>query len=93
MSDEGPTDQPPEEAPAEDPPAEDAPEDGGDGEEKADGAEGAEDEQEEEVNLHDLPIGERIAKDPIELGFLVPLPKSVSFEGIPRINDSKSVWR
>ena len=93
MSEEGATDPPPEETPADDEPAEDAEaEEGAEGE--GDGEGGGDGEEEEaEVDPADLPIGERIAKDPIELGFLVNLPEVVSFENIPRINDSRGVWK
>ena len=65
----------------EDPPPEDS---GGDGAEKPEGEEG---------EAGEAGIGERIVKDPIELGFLVPLPIKLEFDNIPRINDSRSVWR
>jgi len=60
----------------------------------ADGEAGEGDEEaEEEQDPADMEIGERIAKDPIELKFLVPLPEKIDFEAIPRINDARSVWR
>ena len=90
MSDEGGT--PPGETPADDPPAEDAAaDDEAEGEEGA--GDGEEGEGDGEMDLHDLPIGERIAKDPLETGFLVKLPAFITFEHIPRMNDSRSVWK
>ena len=71
---------------ATDPPPEDAGAEGEEGE-KPEGEEGAEGEAGEGT------IAERIVKDPIELGFLVPLPIKLEFDNIPRINDSRSVWR
>jgi len=53
---------------ATDPPPEDAPQEDGEG---AEGAEGEEGEAGEDG------IAGRIAKDPIELGFLVPLPEKI----------------
>jgi len=52
-----------------------APEEG----EKKDGEEEGEEEQEEGEGG----IGERIAKDPLELSFLVPLPEKIEFSKIP----------
>ena len=37
-------------------------------------------------------ISERIHKDPLELDFLVPLPNPLTFEDIPRIDESRKVW-
>jgi len=45
-----------------------------------DGAEG------EEV---DDSIAGRIAKDPIELGFLVPLPEKIDIDAMPRVDGSR----
>ena len=70
---------------ATDPPPEDAA--AAEGEEKPEGEEGA------EGSGGEAGIAERIVKDPIELGFLVPLPVELKFDNIPRINDSRSVWR
>lgn len=64
-----------------DPPPEDAPqEDGAEGDEGADGE-------------ADDSIGARIAKDPIELGFLVPLPEKINLDEMPRVNASRQTWR
>ena len=41
----------------------------------------------------DTGVGARIANDPHELVFLVPLPEKIEFQAIPKINDAKSVWR
>ena len=39
-------------------------------------------------------IAERIEKDPLELEILeTELPEDVTFENIPKINDSRGVWR
>lgn len=69
---------------ATDPPPEDAAAEGEEGE-KPEGEEGGEE--------GEKGIAERIVTDPIELGFLVPLPIELKFDNIPRINDSRSVWR
>ena len=98
MSDEAPVDPPAEDPPAEDPPAEDPPaadaegggeekpaEDGGEG--PAEGGEGGEGDGKSE-------IAKRIEKDPLELQLLeTELPENVTFDKIPKINDSRSVWR
>jgi len=34
-------------------------------------------------------IGGRIAKDPIELGFLVPLPETPNISEMPRVDNSR----
>ena len=60
-----------------DPPPEDAPQE--------DGAEGEE--------AEDDSIGARIAKDPIELEFLVPLPEKIDIEGMTRVTASRQTWR
>ena len=61
-----------------DPPPEDAPQEDG-----AEGAEGAEKEE------GDGSVGSRIAKDPIELGFLVPLPEQINLDSLPRVDGSR----
>jgi hypothetical protein len=79
-------------APAEDKPEGEAPAEGeGPPAEGEDGAaataEGAEGEGKSE-------IAQRIEKDPLELMLLeTELPENVTFETIPKINDSRSVWR
>ena len=50
----------------------------------ADGADGAAEGED---------IGERIAKDPLELDFLVPLPEKVQFGEIPSVHDVRTAWR
>lgn len=60
-----------------DPPPEDAPQEDGEAAE-GEGEEGGDDS-----------IGSRIAKDPIELGFLVPLPEKINFEEMPKVDGSR----
>ena len=43
----------------------------------------------EEGEAGDDSVGARIAKDPIELGFLVPLPEKVNFEEMPKVDGSR----
>ena len=50
-------------------------------------AEGAED------GAQDQSVGSRIAKDPIELGFLVPLPEKINIGSMPRVEGSRQTFR
>lgn len=101
-------DPPAEDPPAEDPPAADAEgggeekpaEDGGEGPaeggEAAEGGEGGEGAEGGEGGEGDgkSEIAKRIEKDPLELQLLeTELPENVTFDKIPKINDSRSVWR
>jgi len=38
-------------------------------------------------------IGERIIRDPLELEFREEMPEIIEFTKIPKINDSRSIWR
>ena len=51
--------------------------------------EGADDEKEDLVE-EELTIAARIAKDPLERGFIVPLPEKVQWENIPWLSDTKN---
>lgn len=51
--------------------------------------EGADDEKEDPVE-EELTIAARIAKDPLERGFIVPLPEKVLWQNIPWLSDTKN---
>ena len=45
------------------------------------------------LDISSMSIGERIKKDPLELDIMRKLPNFPEFLTIPKINESRSVWR
>ena len=48
---------------------------------------------EEPSVIHEGNLCERIAKCPLELEFMEPMPEKIDFFSIPKINEARKVWR